>query len=104
MPEVKKKGYISSHRPPRIARGDSVQGMVYSIQILRGVAALLVVLYHYSHYLMPTIPGANIGYVLFGGGYAGVDILLSGVSAVAVVQRTRIRLSVVAMTDTPQLN
>jgi phosphoglycolate phosphatase-like HAD superfamily hydrolase len=32
------------------------------------------------------------------------DIRLSGVSAVAVVQRTRIRLSVVAMTDTPQLN
>jgi hypothetical protein len=30
--------------------------------------------------------------------------MLSGVSAVAVVQRTRSRLSVVAMTDTPQLN
>jgi hypothetical protein len=27
--------------------------------------------------------------------------MLSGVSAVAVVQRTRIRLSVVSMTDTP---
>jgi len=89
MPEVKKKGYISSHRPPRIARGDSVQGMVYSIQILRGVAALLVVLYHYSHYLMPTIPGANIGYVLFGGGYAGVDIffIISGFIIVLSTER-----------------
>ena len=35
---------------------------------------------------------------------AELGIMLSGVSAVAVVQRTRIRLSVVAMTDTPQLN
>jgi peptidoglycan/LPS O-acetylase OafA/YrhL len=48
--------------------------MVYSLQILRGIAALLVLGYHYSHYLKPVIPGADLGYRLFAGGYAGVDV------------------------------
>lgn len=54
--------------------------MIYAIQVLRGIAALLVMLYHYSDYLKPVIPGANIGSLLFAGGYAGVDIfyILSG--------------------------
>jgi peptidoglycan/LPS O-acetylase OafA/YrhL len=45
-----------------------------SIQILRGVAAVLVMFYHYAHYLKATFPGHDIGYHLFAGGYAGVDI------------------------------
>jgi exopolysaccharide production protein ExoZ len=63
--------------------------MIYTIQILRGIAALLVVLYHYSDYLKPVIPGANTGYVLFGGGYAGVDIffIISGFIIVVSTER-----------------
>src|SRR5580698_2415072 len=47
---------------------------VASIQVLRGLAAVLVMLYHYAHYLSVTIPGRDIGNVLFAGGYAGVDV------------------------------
>lgn len=63
--------------------------MIYTIQILRGIAALLVVLYHYSDYLKPVIPGANIGYVLFAGGYVGVDIffIISGFIIVLSTER-----------------
>jgi exopolysaccharide production protein ExoZ len=37
-------------------------------------------LYHYAFYLKATVPGVEIGTVLFGGGYAGVDIffIISG--------------------------
>jgi exopolysaccharide production protein ExoZ len=54
--------------------------MVYSIQILRGFAASLVMLFHYSKYLKPVIPGSDIGFRMFGGGYAGVDVffIISG--------------------------
>jgi exopolysaccharide production protein ExoZ len=49
-------------------------GTVPSIQVLRGLAAVLVMLYHYAHYLAATIPGCDIGNFLFAGGYAGVDV------------------------------
>jgi exopolysaccharide production protein ExoZ len=51
-------------RPPEVA----------SIQVLRGLAAVLVMFYHYAHYLAATIPGRDIGNLLFAGGYAGVDV------------------------------
>ena len=53
---------------------------LYSLQVLRGFAALMVVCYHYSYLLNPVWPGADIGSVLFGGGYSGVDVffLISG--------------------------
>jgi exopolysaccharide production protein ExoZ len=47
---------------------------VYSIQVLRGLAAVLVMFFHYSHYLKSVVPGADIGYQMFAGGYVGVDI------------------------------
>jgi peptidoglycan/LPS O-acetylase OafA/YrhL len=63
--------------------------MVYSLQILRGIAALLVLGYHYSHYLKPVIPGADLGYRLFAGGYAGVDVffIISGFIIVHSTER-----------------
>ena len=56
---------------------------VYSIQVLRGIAALLVVLYHYSHYLK----GANTGFIPFDGGYVGVDIFFM-ISGFVIVHAT----------------
>jgi len=53
---------------------------VVSIQVLRGIAALLVVLYHHSHYLAAVLPTTAPGRLPFAGGYAGVDIffIISG--------------------------
>lgn len=64
--------------------------LVLSVQILRGVAALLVVLFHYSHYLKSVAPGADIGFQMFGGGYVGVDIFFI-VSGFIIVHSTEQR-------------
>jgi exopolysaccharide production protein ExoZ len=60
------------------------------IQVLRGLAAVLVMFYHYAHYLSVTIPGRDIGNVLFAGGYAGVDVFfyISGFIIVYSTERT----------------
>ncbi len=65
--------------------------MVYSVQVLRGVAALLVMLFHYSKYLKSTVPGADIGFRMFGGGYVGVDVffIISGFIIVHSTDRNR---------------
>ena len=47
---------------------------LYSLQVLRGVAALMVVCFHYSYLLDGAFPGREIGRNLFGGGYSGVDV------------------------------
>lgn len=64
--------------------------MVRSIQYLRGIAALLVVLYHTRGYLnfpIGTIP--NIGDFLFANGYFGVDLffIISGFVIVLSTQK-----------------
>ena len=50
--------------------------MLFYIQALRGVAALLVVLFHYRGYLDGVYTQTNLGTLLFGQGYMGVDIFL----------------------------
>jgi peptidoglycan/LPS O-acetylase OafA/YrhL len=62
--------------------------MVYSIQILRGAAALLVMGFHHSHYLRSVIPGIDLGFQLFAGGYVGVDIFFI-VSGFVMVHSTQ---------------
>jgi len=64
--------------------------VVYSLQILRGIAALLVTFYHFSPYLRTTIPGRNLGFTLFSEGYVGVDIffLISGFIIVHSTERS----------------
>lgn len=51
-----------------------------SIQAMRGVAALLVVLYHARDYLNGEMPHEKVGDFLFGYGYIGVDLffIISG--------------------------
>jgi len=53
---------------------------LYSLQVLRGLAALMVVAYHYIPYLKDTLPGHDLGALLFSQGYMGVDVffLISG--------------------------
>jgi peptidoglycan/LPS O-acetylase OafA/YrhL len=70
----------AEERPARI---------VCSIHILRGVAALLVMGFHHSHYLKSVIPGIDLGFQLFGSGYVGVDIffIVSGFVMVHSTER-----------------
>lgn len=54
--------------------------MIYSLQYLRGIAALLVVLYHSRGELNNVYPQNNLGDLLFQQGYIGVDLffMISG--------------------------
>lgn len=48
--------------------------MIYSLQYLRGIAALLVVLYHSRYEINNVYPLHNLGDLLFQQGYIGVDL------------------------------
>lgn len=54
--------------------------MVLSVHYLRGLAALVVVCFHYRHYLNESFPVVNIGDILFSNGAFGVDLffIISG--------------------------
>ncbi|HEG2001851.1 TPA: acyltransferase family protein [Enterobacter asburiae] len=54
--------------------------MILSIHYLRGIAALLVVLFHFRDKLNNVYTQKDLGDLLFGGGLAGVDLffLISG--------------------------
>jgi exopolysaccharide production protein ExoZ len=75
--------FIAAEEPPT--------RMVYSVQILRGIAALLVMFFHYAKYLKSTVPGADIGFDMFSGGYAGVDVffIISGFIIVHSTEQKR---------------
>lgn len=53
---------------------------ILSIHQLRGIAALLVVLFHFRGYLNGTYAQKDLGYILFGAGAFGVDLffMISG--------------------------
>ena len=53
---------------------------IVSIHQLRGVAALLVVFFHFRFFLNDIYAQKNLGYILFGGGAFGVDLffMISG--------------------------
>lgn len=57
-----------------------VVNMILSIHYLRGIAALLVVLFHFRDKLNNVYTQKDLGDLLFGGGLAGVDLffLISG--------------------------
>lgn len=57
-----------------------IVNMILSIHYLRGIAALLVVLFHYRDRLNNVYAQKDLGDLLFGGGLAGVDLffLISG--------------------------
>lgn len=57
-----------------------VADMIFSIHYLRGIAALLVVLFHFRDKLNNVYAQKDLGDLLFGGGLAGVDLffLISG--------------------------
>lgn len=50
--------------------------MVYTIQMLRGIAALLVVMFHIRGTLNGVYAQSNLGDLLFQSGSAGVDLFL----------------------------
>src|SRR5690625_5435152 len=54
--------------------------MVLSVHYLRGLAALLVVCFHYRYYLNESFPVVDIGDILFSNGAYGVDLffIISG--------------------------
>ncbi|HLR29912.1 MAG TPA: acyltransferase [Paenalcaligenes sp.] len=54
--------------------------MVLSVHYLRGLAALLVVCFHYRYYLNASFPVVDIGDILFSNGAYGVDLffIISG--------------------------
>lgn len=58
----------------------SKKGNVISIHQLRGVAAILVVFFHFRYFLNDVYAQKNLGYILFGGGAFGVDLffMISG--------------------------
>lgn len=62
--------------------------MLYYIQVLRGIAALLVVLFHYRIYLDGIYSKADLGTALAGQGYMGVDIFFA-LSGFIIVYSTR---------------
>ena len=80
-------------RTPAIVDGRSegeAPPILYSLQVLRGVAALLVMLYHYSHYLKSTLRDTRVESLPFSGGYAGVDIFFV-ISGFIIVYTTQAR-------------
>lgn len=54
--------------------------MVLSVHYLRGIAALIVVCFHYRYYLNDSFPVVDIGDILFANGAFGVDLffIISG--------------------------
>ncbi|CAM8572893.1 MULTISPECIES: acyltransferase family protein [Enterobacteriaceae] len=58
----------------------SKNGNIVSIHQLRGIAALLVVFFHFRFFLNDIYVQKNLGYILFGGGAFGVDLffMISG--------------------------
>ncbi|NSL37173.1 acyltransferase, partial [Citrobacter werkmanii] len=54
--------------------------MLLSLQYLRGIASLLVVLYHARGEISNVYAQSNLGELLFGNGYIGVDLffMISG--------------------------
>lgn len=71
--------------------------MVWSIHYLRGIAALLVVVYHLRGYLNNIYAQKNLGELLFNYGYFGVDLffMISGFVIVSSTQFKSSRLSFV---------
>ncbi|ALS64560.1 acyltransferase family protein [Pandoraea apista] len=63
--------------------------MIYSVQCLRGIAALLVVMYHYRDFLDGVYAQGDLGQLLFRNGHAGVDLffMISGFIIVFSTQR-----------------
>ncbi|EPW7974174.1 acyltransferase family protein [Cronobacter turicensis] len=66
------------------------KGRLDSIQVLRGVAAMLVVLFHFRHYLNDVYPLKDLGDRLFLFGEAGVDIFFV-ISGFIIVYSSRNR-------------
>lgn len=66
------------------------KGRLDSIQVLRGVAAILVVLFHFRHYLNDVYPLKDLGDRLFLFGEAGVDIFFV-ISGFIIVYSSRSR-------------
>lgn len=66
------------------------KGRLDSIQVLRGVAAMLVVLFHFRHYLNDIYPLKDLGDRLFLFGEAGVDIFFV-ISGFIIVYSSRNR-------------
>lgn len=62
---------------------------IESIQALRGLSALLVVGYHFQEAINGVYAQGNLGAVLFGGGWVGVDLffLISGFVMVFVTEK-----------------
>lgn len=50
--------------------------MIYSIGYIRGLSALFVMLFHYKDFLNDVYAKKNLGSILFGSGYVGVDLFL----------------------------
>lgn len=66
------------------------KGRLDSIQVLRGVAAMLVVLFHFRHYINDVYPIKDLGDRLFLFGEAGVDIFFV-ISGFIIVYSSRNR-------------
>ncbi|NIH31470.1 acyltransferase family protein [Hafnia paralvei] len=66
-----------------------MQEKIVSIHHLRGIAALLVVFFHFRFYLNGVYAQSDLGYLLFGGGAFGVDLffMISGFIIAASTQR-----------------
>lgn len=65
--------------------------MILSIQYLRGIASLLVVLFHYKFVLNDTYAQKDIGDLMFGNGYLGVDLffMISGFVILASTEKDK---------------
>jgi len=48
--------------------------MLYWLQVLRGMAAILVLLFHYRVFIDGVYGQKDLGSILFGNGYMGVDV------------------------------
>lgn len=69
--------------------------MIWSVHYLRGVAALFVVLYHVKHYVKDVCANSNLGDILFGWGFFGVDIffMISGFVIAISTQHEKSKVS-----------
>ena len=69
--------------------------MILSLQYLRGIAALLVVLYHYRGELNSIYAQKGLGDLLFSNGYIGVDLffMVSGFVIMLSTEKDKSSLS-----------